>query len=94
MFTRSGLHAYILTQSSNHARLVPVKLREIVRYKRLNLVTVTKYRKMRSRGVVKKKGKKKDQALSVHDYSHTIRRRSYFYRVGGMPFADCATDYY
>lgn len=24
--------AYILTQSSNHARLVPVKLREIVRY--------------------------------------------------------------
>ena len=67
MLTRSGLHACILTQSSNYARLYPVKLREIVRNRRLNLITVgkvTKYltERCRRRGVVKKKGKKKDQA--------------------------------
>ena len=59
MSKRSGLHAYlyILTQSSNHTRLVPVKLREIVRNQRLNLVTVP-----RCGGEAwLKKGKKKEK---------------------------------
>lgn len=44
--------------------------------KRLKLVTVTKYPKMRSRGVVKKREKKREKKktklLSVHDYSHPL----------------------
>ena len=76
MFTRSGLHAYILTQSSNHARLVPVKLREIVRYKKVKTCycnQVTKYPKMRSRGVVKKKRKKREKKGPNSSRSMIIR---------------------
>lgn len=101
MFTRSGLHAYILTQSRNHARLVPVKLREIVRYKKVKSCYCNQVpkdaesRRGKKKGKKrKKKGKKKTKLLSVHDYSHTLTTSTESEGCRWLTVLLTTTDYY
>ena len=74
MFTRSGLHAYILTQSRNYARLVPVKLREIVRYKKVKSCYCNQVPKDAEsrRGKKKRKKKRPSSSRSMITRTHLL----------------------